>query len=300
MIRQRRFLPDLRLMQTFECAARHGNFTRAAEEMALTQSAVSRQVRELEAQLDKPLFKRLPGRVVMTAAGRDLLPEVCRLLEMAEITMRHANAGAVGDRVLAVNALPTFATRWLMPRLPAYLKIAPETRFDLTTMQGVFDLDERNCHLAIHYGQPAWPGGSCTYLCSEIVLPVVGGALRDRRIDSAGDLAGLPKIHLSDRPFLWPDWFARQGLEMPDAREGHWVDQFSLTIEAVRAGMGCALLPAYLIEPELESGALKVAIEIPHSTDAGYYIVTPERGAETAAAFRDWLLTQVSFRPLAG
>ncbi|MDK3019961.1 LysR family transcriptional regulator [Pseudodonghicola flavimaris] len=300
MIRQRRFLPDIRLLQTFECAARHGNFTRAAEDLALTQSAVSRQIRELEAQIDKPLFERLPGRVVMTPAARDLLPEVRRLLRMAEVTMRHAHAGASGDRVLSVNALPTFATRWLMPRLPDYLARAPETRFDLTTSREVFDLEERQCHLAIHYGQPVWPGGTCTYLCSEIVLPVVGGALRGDAGDNLAAVTALPKIHLSERPTLWTDWFDRQGLEMPDAREGHWVDQFSLAIEAVRAGLGCALLPAYLIEQDLAAGDLCVALDRPHSTDNAYYIVTPESGADQAEAFRDWLISQVSFRPLAG
>lgn len=290
----------MRLLQTFECAARHGNFTRAAEDLALTQSAVSRQIREFEAQLDKPLFERLPGRVVMTQAGRDLLPEVRRLLQMAEITMRHANAGAIGDRVLSVNALPTFATRWLMPRLPGYLARAPQTRFDLTTALDVFDLDERQCHLAIHYGQPVWPGGTCTYLCSEIVLPVVGGALRDGATGSLDAVIALPKVHLSERPALWTDWFDRQGLEMPDAREGHWVDQFSLAIEAVRAGLGCALLPAYLIEQELASGDLRVALDCPLSTDNAYYIVTPESGADRVEDLRDWLISQVRFRPLAG
>lgn len=298
LILQRRYLPDIRILQTFECAARHGNFTRAAEDLALTQSAVSRQIRDLETQLKKQLFERLPGRVVMTRAGEDLLPEVQNLLRLAEITMRHATAGAEGDSILAINALPTFATRWLMPRLPDYLAQYPETHIELSTSVEVFDLHERQCHLAIHYGQPIWPGGVCTYLCSEIVLPVIGGALMKRSVPDLAAMADLPKIHLTERPQLWGEWFARQEFDLHNANEGQWFDQFSLTIEAVRNGMGCALLPLYLIENEIANGELKVVLDVPHSTDNAYYIVTPEGHSAEAGDFRDWLMKQVRFRPL--
>lgn len=287
------------MLQTFEVAARHGNFTRAAEELSLTQSAVSRQVRELEEQIGKPLFERLKGRVAMTEAGEALLPEVRRLLRMAESTMRHATAGAAGGQVLSINALPTFAARWLMPRLPAFLACHPELRVDVTTLRDVFDFDERQCDLAIHYGRPIWPGGACEYLCSEIVLPVAGGALRDIPVSGPAALRDAPKVHLSDRPRLWSEWFERQGLDPKQTSEGHWFDQLSLTIEAVRSGLGFALLPRYLIENEIASGELRVVLDIPHDTEMAYYIVTPEGRADRAAAFRDWLISQVSFRPLA-
>lgn len=300
MILPRRLLPDLRVLMTFECAARHGNFTKAADELALTQSAVSRQIRELEEQIGKPLFERLPGRVVPNRAGRELLPEVQRLLRMAESTMRHAAAGAAGETVLSVNALPTFATRWLMPRLPAYLARRPEIAVDLTTSGEVFDLDERQCDLAIHFGQPIWPGDTATYLCSEIIVPVVGGTLRERPISGVPAIAEVPKVHLSERPGLWSDWFARLGIEFAAPNAGHWFDQFALVIEAVRGGLGCALLPRHLIEQELASGELKVALDIPYSTEMAYYIIVPEGRAGDAADFRDWLVGEVSFRPLAG
>ncbi len=295
---ERRNLPDMKMLQTFEAAARHGNFTRAAEELALTQSAVSRQIRELEAQIGFGLFERVPGRVVATPEGRRFLHEVERLLAMAEATMRHARASQSESRILAINALPTFAERWLLPRLEDYLATHPQTRFDLTTRRGIFDFSATQCDLAIHYGQPLWPGAVCTYLCSEIVVPVAGGALRDAGEVTVADLALAPKLHVSERPSLWADWFATMGqTELP--QEGHWFDQFSLTIEAAKAGLGYALLPRYLIEAELASGALTVALEAPLATDQGYYIVTPEGRSQAVEAFRDWLLAQVSFRPLA-
>lgn len=296
---ERRNLPDMRMLQTFEAAARHGNFTRAADELSLTQSAVSRQVRELEAQIGVVLFDRLPGKVVVTRKGERFLKEIERLLSMAESTMRHARATGPGTDILAVNALPTFAVRWLLPRLPNYIADHPGTFFDLTTRQDIFDFSKVQCDLAIHYGQPNWPGATCTYLCSEIVLPVAGGMLLDRKLSGAADLVDAPKVHLTERPSLWPDWFEHSGLELQKAGEGHWFDQFSLTIEAVKGGLGYALLPLYLIEPEITRGEVRAVLDIPLSTDKAYYYVVPEGCGDAAAVFSDWLVDQVSFRPLA-
>ncbi|MFN3207569.1 MAG: LysR family transcriptional regulator [Roseovarius sp.] len=298
MAQRRRDVPDLRLYQTFECAARHGNFTHAGNELSLTQSAVSRQIRELEAQFGKALFKRIYGRVVLTQDGVRLLPEVSRLLHMSEATLRHATAGGPGESTFAINALPTFATRWLMPRLPDYLAKHPEVRMDVSTRRDVFSFTETPCDLAIHFGRPEWPDATCTYLCSEIVVPVAGGDLKDRPLSGPEALLSAPKVHLTERPRLWSDWFDRIELSLPHPNKGHWFDQFSLTIEAVKSGLGYALLPLYLIETEVARGDLKVVLDIPYSTDMAYYIVIPQGGGALAERFRDWLIEQVEFRPL--
>ena len=128
MTLQRRYMPDMKTLVTFESAARHGNFTRAGEELSLTQSAVSRQMRDLEEQIGKPLFERVRGRVVTTPAGNAFLKEVNQLLRLAETTMRHVTAGAQGETVVSINALPTFAMRWLLPRIPGFLAQHPGTR----------------------------------------------------------------------------------------------------------------------------------------------------------------------------
>ncbi|WP_253949196.1 LysR family transcriptional regulator [Mangrovicoccus sp. HB161399] len=296
---ERRNLPDLKLLQTFECAARHRNFTRAGEELALTQSAVSRQIRELEAQLGKPLFERVRGRVLPTPAGEVLRAQAARLLQMAESTMRHAGAEPGAGRMVRLNAPATFATRWLMPRLAGYLAERPGLQVDLTTRGEVFELDGAGCDLAIHFGHPVWPGARCTYLCSEIVVPVAGGTLAEAVLRGPADLAEAPRLHVGERPDLWPDWFARADVEPPRPREGHWFDQFAPAIEAARAGLGHALLPRYLIEEEIAAGALKVVLDMPMATEMAYYIAQPEGRPEAGADLRSWLLTQVQFRPLA-
>lgn len=300
MILPRRFLPDMKVLQTFEFAARHGNFTHAAGELSLTQSAVSRHIRELEAQTGKQLFERLRGgKVVLTRDGRELLPKVQRLLREADITMRQSAAGGAGRRVLAVNVLPTFAARWLVPRLPDFMAGNTELRVDVTTVRGTFDFQERQIDLAIHYGPPHWPGATCRFLSSEQIVPVAGGALAEAEIAAPAEIAALPRIHLTTRQQLWTDWFQEQGLTCDQADEGNWFDDLSLIIEATKAGMGVALLPLFMIERELAGGELRVVLDRPYVTDTAYYIVTPEGTTSDVADFIDWLIAQAEQQPRA-
>lgn len=289
----------MRLLQTFESAARHGNFTRAGDELALTQSAVSRQVRDLETQIGHALFERNRGRVITTPRGEAFLQEVTQLLRMAEVTMRHAKAAEGGHKLLTINALPTFALRWLAPRLAGYLDKDPNTTFDITTRKGVFDLASEQCDLSIHFGDPHWPSARCIYLCSEIVVPVAGGALLRQPVSRPQDLVTAPKLVLSERAHLWSEWFDRCGVSTPLKHLVHSFDQFTLTIEAAKSGLGYALLPRYLIEKELAAGDLGVVLDAPHATQKAYYLVIPEGREEKVKLFCDWLLEQVKFRPLA-
>lgn len=299
MVLERRLVPDIRTLQTFECAARHGNFTRAAEELHLTQSAVSRQVRELEEQLGTVLFERVRTRVVLTGAGQRLLEQARRLMEMAEATMRQAAAGDDDGRTLAVAVLPTFAGRWLLPRLPRFLAAHPGAHVDLASHLGPFDFTAGQSDLAVHFGQPVWPQAACTYLCSEVVVPVAAPALRAGAA-TAEALLAAPRLHLSTRPHLWTEWFTARGLAAPQALKGHWFDQFSMVIAAAVAGLGHALLPLYLIEAELAQGSLEVVLDAPWATDNAYWVVLPEGRSQRplVEAFRDWLLAEVREHPV--
>lgn len=284
-------MPDLAALQAFEAAARHGSFTRAAIELDLTQSAVSRQIKDLEAQLGIALFERIRQRIVLSAAGQRLRPEIEALLAgVAHLTLRAASGRDVTGH-LALATLPTFGSRWLMPRLPGFLAAHPGLQVSVTSRQGAFDLGAEGVDLAIHYGKPAWPGASCTYLCAETVLAVAapgvapGNALPD----------DLPLLHLDSRPMLWPEWLGAQGQPVARGFQGHRFDQFSLLIEAALAGMGAALLPSYLIERELRAGDLRPLPGGALTTDAAYWIVIPDARASdpVALAFRDWITAQV-------
>ena len=296
----RALIPDFAVLQAFECAARHGSFTRAAVELNLTQSAISRQIRALEAQLGVNLFERVRKRVVLSASGRALLPDVSRMLGQMEEVVLRAMASSDGTSVLSVAALPTFASRWLLPRLPDFARRHPRVTLNIASRSEPFDMAADAFDVAIHYGQPIWAHATCTYLCGEIIVPVASADLiASHAIEAPQDLARRPLLHLATRPKLWAEWFEMNGGGWKQAYHGHRFDQFNMIIEAAVAGLGFALLPKYLIEQELASATLQIVLDRPMSTDNSYYVVLPEGRQETPMAleFQDWLLGQVPVQP---
>ncbi|UCI34651.1 LysR family transcriptional regulator [Mesorhizobium sp. B4-1-4] len=297
MTLNRRLIPDLVAIQAFECAARHANFTRAAGELNLTQSAVSRQVKDLENHLGTRLFERIRQRVVLSEDGQRFLPEARKLLQQTEETMLRAMSSAEARVSLSIATLPTFGSRWLSPRLPDFLSQHPGTILNVGSRSAPFDFGEENFDLAIHYGQPVWARGTCTYLCSEAIVPVANEAMATSAENKApADLLGESLLHLATRPKLWSQWFEQAGLPAELAYRGHRFDQFSMIIEAVIGGMGYALLPRYLIERELVSGELAVILDVPMTTENSYYVVVPE-SKKTNPLVQDltaWLLGQVT------
>lgn len=295
----RSLVPDLVVLQAFESAARHGNFTRAAAELNLTQSAISRQVKTLEEQLGTLLFERIRQRAVLSDAGRQLLPSVRKLLTQAEDMVLRARAGADGSDILSIATLPTFGSRWLIPRLQDFLDRNPGVAVDIASRAAPFDLEAEDIDLAIHYGQPVWPNATCTYLCSEVILPVASPRLlAARSIRDPGDLSLAPLLHLATRPKLWAEWFERHGFNGGQAYRGNRFDQFAMIIEATLRGLGVSLLPLYLIEDEIAADRLRIVFDRPLTTDNSYYVVLPEgkRDSPLARAFQVWLLDNVSAR----
>jgi LysR family glycine cleavage system transcriptional activator len=292
----RRLIPDVTTLQAFECAARHGSFTQAAHELNLTQSAVSRQIKDLEEQLGVLLFERVRQRVVLSDDGRRFLPEVRKLLHQTEETMLRAMATASSEHSLSVATLPTFGSRWLTPRLPRFLAQHPGTVINIASRSAPFDFDEESFDLAIHYGQPVWARAACSYLCSEVILPAASPELvKSWNLAEPKDLERAPLLHLATRPKLWAQWFELNGGSADTAYRGHRFDQFSMVIETAVAGLGFALLPHYLIEQELVSGRLAVVFDRPMETENSYYLVVPEGKLENplSQAFRAWIAKQV-------
>lgn len=298
MTLSRKLIPDLVAIQAFECAARHQSFTQAGRELNLTQSAISRQIKDLENHLGTRLFERIRQRVVLSASGQRLLPEARKLLQQTEETMLRTMSSAEAGSSLSIATLPTFGSRWLSPRLPEFLSLYPDTVFNVGSRSAPFDFEDENFELAIHYGQPVWARGTCTYLCNESILPV---ASPSRKLAGQGaaitpaDLVDRPLLHLATRPKLWGQWFEHTDLSPEMAYRGHRFDQFSMIIEAATAGMGYALLPRYLIEQELKSGALQVVVDLPMKTENSYYVVVPESKMSSPIArnFVSWLIGQV-------
>ncbi|WP_374900887.1 LysR family transcriptional regulator [Brucella endophytica] len=292
----RRLIPDIATLQAFECAARHGSFTQAAHELNLTQSAVSRQIKDLEGQLGVLLFERVRQRILLSDAGRKFLPEVRRLLTQTEDTMLRAMASAESTSSLSIATLPTFGSRWLMPRLPDFVDAHPGVALNVASRSAPVDFEEQPFDLAIHYGQPVWAHATCRYLCSEVIAPVASPDLLARHpVEGAQSLESEPLLHLATRPKIWAQWFESCGVEARSAYRGHRFDQFSMVIEAALAGLGFALLPLYLIEQELREKRLAIVFDQPLRTENDYYLVVPEGKHENplTQTFCDWISGQV-------
>lgn len=289
-------------LTAFEAAARTGSFTAAANELSLTQGAVSRQIKALEDQIGTPLFIRKDQRITLTPTGA-LYAEPIReaLRQIAAATVRTIAAPKGG--VLNLAILPTFGTRWLVPRLPAFQEAHPHVVIHFTTKLAPFDFRTHDLDAAIHYGKPDWPDAVCDHLLDEEVLPVCSpGFLKAHPIAEPADIAGLPLLHTTTRPDAWAEWFAGQGLA-PRAGAGMFFEQFATTAQAAEAGLGVALLPTLLVRGELRDGALVPAVadavDRLHRSASAYYLVHPRNKANhpPLAAFRRWLLDTVRETP---
>ncbi len=290
---RRRFLPPTAQLLAFESAARHGGVSRAAEELHLTQSAVSRQIQHLEAALGVALFHRHRQRLVLTDAGRlyaaEIRPGLQTLADASQKAMRHG--GAKGLLNLAV--LPTFGTRWLIPRMGAFSARHPDVVVHFATRLEPFDFEREPFDAAIHFGDPVWPGAECDLLLEESVVPVCSPAfLQAHPIRERADLAGLPLLQQTTRPALWLEWFEQSGLDTAWAMQGAHFEQFAMMAAAATAGLGVALMPHCLVEDELGSGRLVALFRPMRLQTQAYYLVIPEARAREprVAGFRQWLL----------
>lgn len=295
----RRMLPNIERLQAFECAARHQSVTLAAQELDLTQSAVSRQIQELENQLGVVLFNRVRRRIELSAAGSKFRPLALRLLQQAEELVIQTVTAANATSLFSIAVLPTFSSRWLIPRLPSFVRIHPGMSLNIVAKDGPFDLSEHALDAAIHYGAPTWPKATCRHLFSEVVVPVASPVLLRQPefsgLSGAQIVERAPLLHLATRPRDWTVWFEHV-LDAAPAGLGHRLEHISSLISAAVAGLGVALAPKYLLEQELSGGELVILSDRQLPTQASYHLVVPEHEAQNSAteSFYSWITMQIS------
>ena len=284
----RRFLPPVGWLAAFEAVARRGSVTDAAEELSLTQGAVSRQVQKLEDQLGAQLFRRSKRRLHLTTAGAAYAKDVrqgINLIASAGIKLQTNPNGGVLD--LAV--LPAFATHWLAPRLSDFVAEHPGVTVNLSTRTRPFDFSHEELHAAIHFGADDWPGTQGLYLMREEATAIASPDLL-AGVTKPEDVLRLPLLHLDTRPDAWRKWFRQHCVDV-DHAPGLQFDQFATMIQAASFGLGAAIVPTYLVERELAAGSLCVINDLAPLTVGSYYLVWPERSATypPVQAFRDWI-----------
>ena len=290
----RRKIPATAWLTAFEAAARHQSYTRAAEELALTQSAVCRQIGALEDFLGLRLFRRSSRGVALTDAGRRYSQLVGRRLdEVEQDTMELMSGGGEGGAIeLAV--VPTFGTRWLVPRLPDFTRRHPNVRVHLSSQSRPFLFENTGFDAAIYAGERQWPGTEGVFLLREELAAVCKPGLvpRGKALREA-DWRKQTLLQQGTRPYAWRQWFAAQGLQVEGDMAGSRFELFSMAVEAAVHGLGIALVPRLLVEDELKRGLL-TEVGQSQSSGLGYYLVYPEGKSDNAAlaAFGRWLQAQ--------
>ena len=288
----RRKIPSTVALSAFEAAARHQSFTKAADELSVTQSAICRQIAVLEDLLGVKLFRRTKRGVIVTEAGLSYARSVrARLDEMERDTLELMGNGAQGT-TLDLGVVPTFATNWLLPRLVGFRRAHPHIIVNLHTRTRPFLFDDTALDAAIYAGAASWPGTEGHFLMRENLIAVASPALiAPRKVLKASQLARLPLLQQTTRPHAWRHWFASQGLEVENDLAGPRLELFSMLAKAAIHGMGVSLIPKFLVEKELEAGLLVQVVKHAYLSDRSYYLIYPERKADrpALAAFRDWI-----------
>ena len=293
----RRKIPSLQALACFEAAARHESYTRAAQELALTQGAVSRQITALEEFVGVALFRRTRHGVTLTERGAEYAAQVAPRLQGLEQDTLEVMASQNSGGSIHLAAVPTFATRWLIPRLSQLKAQHPEMTVHIETRTRPFMFADTVFDAALYAGTPEqmshWAGTRCLRLMSEDMVPVCSpGFLGSSRNLTPADLAQFPLLQQSTRPEGWRQWFAMVGVTAPLALSGPRYELFSMTAAAAAQGLGLALVPRLLVEAELARAELVVACEQVLQSQRAYYLVTPERAEERPlmSGFLTWLV----------
>ncbi|PKM30860.1 MAG: LysR family transcriptional regulator [Gammaproteobacteria bacterium HGW-Gammaproteobacteria-11] len=290
----RRKIPPTQALICFESSARHESFTKAAEELSLTQSAVCRQIANLEEFLDVQLFRRTRRGVKLTEAGETYSRRISSRLDAVERDTLSV-MGNQGTATLELAAVPTFSTQWLLPRLGRFLKANPQVSINLTNRTRPFLFADTEFDAAIYFGDGDWSGTEAHFLMKESPVPVCSPDLiAPHTLLTAEQISQMPLLQQSTRPYAWRQWFASLDMRVAHDLNGTRLELFSMLAKAAKHGLGVALIPPFLIRDELDSGQL--ISPCPHSfeSDHAYHLVIPERKAESAAltGFRDWLLQE--------
>ncbi len=288
----RRYLPSVTALLAFEAVARLGSATQAAAELALTQSAVSRQLKALEAQLGTALLVREGRGLALTPKGQTYVREVRGTLQrLAQATVALQTDVEGGPLNLAI--LPAFGMHWLAPRLQDFARRHPEVTVNLSTRLAPFDFRASPFDAAIHFGREDWPGVRYLPLLPETVVPVCAPTLIPAPLRDARQILEFDLLHLDTRPRGWARWLRALGHDH-EPPPGMMFDQFSTMAQAAIHGLGIALLPTFFAEPYLANGQLALASEQTSQSIGSYFLVWPDDRAEPPAltSFRSWLAGQ--------
>jgi DNA-binding transcriptional LysR family regulator len=285
----RSLLPPMGAIHAFVVAAATENFSAAGAQLGLSQSAISRQIAVIEAMAGTVLFERRGRRVVLNAAGRQVHAALVPAIDQIAGAMRSVRAHG---SELTIATLPGFGMRWLAPRLPQLSARHPDLIVNLSARIDPFDLARAGFDAAIHFGAPDWPDAEHHFLFEEEQAAVAApGWAAAHGLARPEQVVDMPLLFQSLRLSAWNDWLDSQGVHHAARLGGARFDQFMMVAQAAAAGAGLALIPAFLIEPELAAGTLVEPFAHRLKSRSAYWLVHAKGPVSPALLrFRDWLI----------
>lgn len=292
----RRKIPSSASLQAFDAAARHGNFARAAEELSLTEGAISRQIARLEALLNCKLFDRVGSRVKLNPVGTRYAHHVRETLDRLERDTQYVMGMPEGSKSLDIAVLPTFSSRWLIPRLNGFTSLFPDITLNIAARTDPFILPGSGFDAVIHFEHSAWAGMRTQFLFQENLVPVCHPTLLTSH-DVNHQLNELPRIHRRQNPDAWHHYARESGILLDNPAQGVRYDLHEMAIAAVLGGQGVALVPRMYVEKELNCGLLVSPWPASVRLSKRFCLVKPtETGINDAAldSFERWLLAEMN------
>jgi LysR family glycine cleavage system transcriptional activator len=288
----RRICPSMSGLLAFEAAARHLNFSRAADELCVTQGAVSRQIKLLEQFLGAALFHRVRRGLVLTEAGRFYLDRIPGLLDQIQAATNEllTHKGASNEITLLVP--PTIATRWFIPLLPDFRRRLPQWTIQFALHYLDYQTHMHKVDAALFHGDGTWPRSVSTYLFGRELVALASPKLN---LGKSSDLAGLTRYPLLQHigvPYAWREWFTSMSAATTHAFEGPRLDNYAAILQAAEAELGLAVVPLVLAQEEIAAGRLVVLFDHIAHSEYAYYLAVPEEKAQAQKIleFSSWLV----------
>jgi LysR family transcriptional regulator, glycine cleavage system transcriptional activator len=287
-------LPPMQALRAFEAAARTSSLSRAAESLHLTHGAISHQIKSLEADLGVRLVERAGRGIRLTDEGERFASRVRAILSDLGDAVREVNERA-NPRQLRVSVMPSFAARWLLPRIGRFFASHPDIDVDVSANNAIADFKRDDVDVAIRQGLGAWPGVTTEFMLDDVYFPVCSPRLAKGRLPAhPSDLARY--ILLRSEGDLWKPWFEEADLDWPEPSRGPMYSDSSHTVQAAIEGQGIALARTSLLGNDLRNGVLIRLFEIEVPSPRKYFLVYPPRLADSPnlIAFRQWLFDEVA------
>ena len=294
-----RRLPPLNSLRMFEASARLTSFVAAADELAVTASAVSHQIKTLDEYLGVSLFNRSKRKVELTGAGEQYLVAVKHALDEIEVATQRLTSN-LDTNVVNISVAPNFLIRWLMPRMSKFQELYPDVELQITTSLGLIDFSRSNTDMAVYFGNGDWKDIEMYFLRSLMLVPVCSPVLMrgPHPLKQVGDLKHHTLIYVSSRKHEWDDWLELAGAGFMKPKNSLAVSNGHLATAAALDNLGVALADITLTSREVESGRLVIPFDIPLDSHKAFYLVYRKHRPLTVGmkAFKEWLMQEMDVK----